>query len=93
MIMDRQSFLACSGLQVRTLDVWLEQQWLLPEETDAGLWFSDMDVARARLIQELAGAFGINEPGIDLILHLVDQMHGLRWALNQVRQDALKRDS
>ena len=92
MIMDKQVFLACSGLQVQTLEVWLEQHWLLPEKTETGWRFSDMDVARARLIQELAAGFGVNELGIDLILHLVDQMHGLRWALTQLRQDAPKRD-
>jgi chaperone modulatory protein CbpM len=87
MIMDKQAFLTSSGLQIDTLEVWLEQQWLIPEETPAGMTFSDMDVARARLIQDLKGAFGVNDEGVDVILHLMDQLHGLRRALAQMHKD------
>ena len=36
MIMNRQEFLTCSGLQVQTLELWLEQRWLIPEQTSVG---------------------------------------------------------
>jgi chaperone modulatory protein CbpM len=87
MIMNKQEFLTCSGLQVQTLEFWLEQRWLIPEETSAGMTFSDMDVARARLIQDLKSDFGVNDEGVDVILHLVDQLHGLRRALAQLHKD------
>ncbi len=87
MIMNRQEFLTCSGLQVQTLEFWLEQRWLIPQETSAGMTFSDMDVARARLIQDLKTDFGVNDEGVDVILHLVDQLHGLRRALAQLHKD------
>jgi chaperone modulatory protein CbpM len=87
MIMNKQEFLAASGLQVQTLDVWLEQQWLAPERTSAGTNFSDMDVARARLILDLKTDLGVNDEGVDVILHLVDQLHGLRRALEQLHKD------
>jgi chaperone modulatory protein CbpM len=48
--------------------------------------FSDMDVARARLIQDLKVAFGVNDEGIDVILHLMDQLHGLRRAFAQMHK-------
>jgi chaperone modulatory protein CbpM len=35
MIMNKQDFLTRSGLQVQTLEFWLEQRWLIPEETSA----------------------------------------------------------
>lgn len=82
--MDKQTFLACSGLQVQTLELWLEQQWLVPEHDSAGVNFSDAEVARARLIQELKADFGVNDEGIDVILHLMDQLHGLRRVLAQL---------
>jgi chaperone modulatory protein CbpM len=85
MIMNKQEFLTCAGLQVQTLDLWLEQQWLVPEQTSAGMNFSDMDVARARLIRDLKADFGVNDEGVDVILHLVDQLHGLRRALEQLQ--------
>jgi chaperone modulatory protein CbpM len=87
MIMNKQEFLATSGLQVQTLDLWIEQQWLVPEQTPAGTNFSDMDVARARLIRDLKMDFGVNDEGVDVILHLVDQLHGLRRALEQLHKD------
>jgi len=86
-IMGKQEFLACLGLQGWTLEVWLEQRWLLPEQPDTGLRFSDIDVARARLIQELTARLGVNNEGVDVILHLMDQLHGLRQALAQLRDD------
>jgi chaperone modulatory protein CbpM len=87
MIMNEQEFLTCSGLQVQTLEFWLEQRWLIPQESSAGMTFSDMDVARARLIQDLKTGFGVNDEGVDVILHLVDQLHGLRRALAQLHKD------
>jgi chaperone modulatory protein CbpM len=87
MIMNKQEFLTCSGLQVQTLEFWLEQRWLIPQETSAGMTFSDMDVARVRLIQDLKTDFGVNDEGVDVILHLVDQLHGLRRALAQLHKD------
>jgi chaperone modulatory protein CbpM len=87
MIMNKQEFLSSAGLQVQTLDLWLEQRWLIPEQTDAGANFSDMDVARAHLIRDLKADFGVNDEGVDVILHLVDQLHGLRRVLEQLRGD------
>jgi chaperone modulatory protein CbpM len=87
MIMNKQEFLTCSGLQAQTLDLWLDQQWLAPEQTSAGMNFSDMDVARARLILDLKTDLGVNDEGVDIILHLMDQLHGLRRALEQLHKD------
>jgi len=85
--MNKQEFLTCSGLHVQTLEFWLEQRWLIPQETSAGITFSEMDVARARLIQDLKSDFGVNDEGVDVILHLVDQLHGLRRALARLHKD------
>jgi DNA-binding transcriptional MerR regulator len=63
MIMNEEEFLAHAGLKTQTLKLWLEQHWLIPERTSAGTHFSDMDVARARLIGELQTNFGVNEEG------------------------------
>lgn len=87
MIMSKQEFLARAGLEVQILDVWLEQQWLLPDQTPAGMDFSDMDVARAQLIRDLKTDLGVNDEGVDVILHLVDQLHGLRGALEQLHKE------
>jgi chaperone modulatory protein CbpM len=87
MTMNKQEFLASSGLHVQTLDFWIEQQWLVPEQTSAGMAFSDMDVARAQFIRALKTDFGVNDEGVDVILHLLDQLHGMRRALEQLHKD------
>ena len=87
MTMSKLEFLARAGLEVQTLDIWLEQRWLIPDQTSAGMNFSEMDVARAHLIRDMKVDFGVNDEGIDVILHLVDQLHGLRRALAQLNKD------
>jgi chaperone modulatory protein CbpM len=85
-ILDKQEFLQSAGLEIQTLDVWIEQRWLIPEATPSGPAFSERDMARARLILDLRGTFGVNDEGIDVILHLLDQMHGMRDALARLRE-------
>ena len=48
---------------------------------------SDIDAARAVFIRDLQGDFGVNDEGIELVLHLVDQVHGLRRALAVLRDE------
>lgn len=85
--MNKQQFLTSTGLEVQTLEFWIEQQWLVPDETASEISFSDTDVARAHLIRDLKGDLGVNDEGIDVILHLVDQLHGLRRAFEQLHKD------
>jgi chaperone modulatory protein CbpM len=86
MIMSKHAFLTSLGVEAQMLEFWIEQKWLIPAQTDAELSFSDTDVARAHLIRDLKGDFGVNDEGVDVILHLVDQLHGLRQALDQLHQ-------
>ncbi|MCX8995944.1 chaperone modulator CbpM [Rhizobiaceae bacterium BDR2-2] len=90
--MTKKEFLTRSGLQGHTLEFWIEQQWVIPEETESGLFFSDADVARAYLIRDLTERLGANEAGVDVILHLLDQLHGLRRALEQLQTDMKEKD-
>lgn len=85
MTMNRQAFLDRAGIQVDVLEFWLEQQWVIPAQTREGMDFSERDVARANFIQDLKNDFGVNDEGIDVVLHLVDQLHGLRNVLAHLR--------
>ena len=42
---------------------------------------SDVDLARAQLIRDLREDLGVNDEGVAVILHLLDQMHGLRGSM------------
>ncbi|WP_371328618.1 chaperone modulator CbpM [Shinella sp. HZN7] len=92
MAMTREEFLKSSGLKMQVLELWIEQEWLVPERTPSGLRFREIDVARARLIGELQSGIGANEAGIDVILHLMDQLHGMRRALAELRREMGKAD-
>lgn len=86
MIMTKQEFLVSAKLQERTLEFWLEQRWLIPDDTAAEIRFSDCDLARAGLIRDLQRDLGVNDAGIGLVLHLVDQLHGVRQALSLLEE-------
>ena len=90
MILSKQDFLAHARLDRKTLEVWIEEEWLVPSGTPPELAFSEADLARAQLIRDLIEGMGVNDEGVGVILNLVDQMHGLRKALaetlNAVRE-------
>ena len=71
-------------LGARTLSAWIEAGWLLPRRNGEGERFSDVDLARARLIRDLKQDLGVNDEGIPVILDLVDQVHGLRRTLREL---------
>lgn len=84
--MTRTELVAHLDLDGGTLDVWLTRQWLVPAHGEAEPTFSPTDLARARLIRELTADMGVNDEGIDVILHLLDQLHGVRQAFADLRQ-------
>lgn len=87
MTIGKQELLVRLGVPAQTLELWLEQQWLIPAQTTPGLTFSDIDIARAHFIRDLQSDFGVNDEAMDLVLHLVDQLNGLRYALAELRKD------
>ncbi len=84
---DLDEFLSRSGIDFRSLEQWVDREWLLAERRSTTIILSDMDAARARLIHDLQRDFGVNDEGIDIVLHLVDQLHDLRQVLVQMRAE------
>jgi chaperone modulatory protein CbpM len=78
----RQSFRR-APMDDTTLEAWVEVGWLTPHQSLSGQRFSDVDLARARLICDLQD-LGVNDEGIPIVLDLVDQIHGLRYVLREV---------
>ena len=85
MILKRTEFIARVNIDEDTLEIWLSEQWLLPVQQAEEESFTDADVARAMLIQELAQNFGVNPPGIGVALHLLDQLHSARASLTKFK--------
>jgi chaperone modulatory protein CbpM len=81
MIISKLDFLAHTKLDEETLDVWLSEEWLIPTQEGAKDEFTQVDVARAKLISDLIHDLGVNQQGVGIILDLLDQVHSLRKAM------------
>ncbi len=77
-------FRATLSIDEDTLEVWTASGWIVPAEDAGEPVYSDADAARGRLIAALQGDMGINEPGVGVILDLLDQIHGLRGTMREL---------
>ncbi len=93
MIISKLEFLLRAELDQETLDVWIKEEWLVPRGTTTDLTFSEVDLARAKLIQDLRRDIGVNDEGVGVILNLLDQVHGLRKALADLLQTMRERST
>ena len=97
MIISKLDFLDRAQLDHETLEVWIEEEWLVPSGTATEPAFSEADLARAKLIRDLRQDLGINDEGVGVVLNLLDQVHGLRKALADmlqfVRQQSVQSDA
>jgi chaperone modulatory protein CbpM len=82
-MMPVDEFLVKIHIERRIVESWIAAGWLIPQR-DPELAFSEVDLARAQFIRELKEDFGVNDEGISLILHLLDQVHGLRRSMREL---------
>jgi chaperone modulatory protein CbpM len=84
MIITKLEFLERAKIDHPTLQVWIEEEWLIPIQTAPEPVFSEADLARAKLIRDLIDDMGVNAEGVGVALNLLDQLHGLRRAMAEV---------
>ncbi len=60
--------LPATQLKHETLEAWIEEEWLVPSKVGDEMMFSDADLARAQLIQDLKDDLGVNDEGVGVIL-------------------------
>ncbi len=75
-------------VSVTRLRVWVRRGWVRPALRTDPAQFSEADVARVRLICDLEDELGFDEDVVPVLLHLIDQIHGLRSEL-QTLHDAI----
>ena len=85
MKLSKEEFLSLSAIGHEMLNAWIEEEWMIPSGSSPELSFSEIDMARARLIRDLQVDFGVNDEGVGVILNLVDQLYGMRRALMELR--------
>jgi chaperone modulatory protein CbpM len=86
-MMQLEEFLLRARLERHSLEMWIEAGWLVPPQAEPEPMFSDVDLARAQLIRDLRDDFGVNDEGVSVILHLIDQLHGLRRSMRELLDD------
>ncbi|RVT39567.1 chaperone modulator CbpM [Sphingobium algorifonticola] len=87
-MIDLEAFLARTGIELRMLEQWVEREWLVGERSETSLILTDVDAARAQLIHDLKRDFGVNDEGVEIALHLLDQLHGLRRIVGDMQFEA-----
>ena len=76
-----REFLIRARLDQQSLEALISAGWLILPDKHGEPAFSEVDLARAQLIRDLREDLGVNDEGISVILHLLDQMHGLRRSM------------
>jgi len=84
MSMEHDEFLIRARLDGNVLEGWVAAGWLTPNAEEGMQQFSEIDLARARLIQDLRRDIGVNDEGVGVILDLIDQLYGLRRTLGRL---------
>jgi len=75
-----------SELRRETLHIWIERGWLQPVRGRHGYRFQEIDVARLHLILEFRTELELDDESLDVILPLIDQVHGLRRELHRLAE-------
>lgn len=82
--MDEVEFCTRLGIDVTVIQVWVGEGWIRPGVSGEVRAFGPADVARARLILDLTHRMGVNDAGVDVVMDLIDQIHGLRGTVSAV---------
>ncbi len=83
-----------AGMHPQTLRAYEAKGLVTPERTPGGTrLYSELDVERLRLIQQLTTKLGLNLAGVEHVLRLEDELRRLRGADGAARGDAADRDS
>ncbi len=73
-----------SRLTSPRLSEYLAAEIVIPEQTDRGLIYHSLDVARLELACELHEQYDMEADALAMMISLIDQMHGLRAELREV---------
>ena len=79
-------------LHAQTLRSYEREGLVQPARSQGGVrMYSDDDIDRVRRIRTLVEELGCNLAGVDVILNLMDRMHGLQWEIARL-EDELQRE-
>jgi chaperone modulatory protein CbpM len=65
------------NLDEKKVIYFIERNWITPVELSSK-FFDEQDLRRLKFILELQNDFEVNDEGVDLILHLIDQLNSIQ---------------
>ena len=76
------------GMHLQTLRIYESKGLLRPRRTPGGTrLYSDADVERLQLIQQLTTELGLNLAGVERVLHLEDQLQRMHRRLERIERE------
>ncbi|WP_170427626.1 hypothetical protein [Ruegeria arenilitoris] len=81
---EEQLIATVTRLTSSRLTEYLAAEIVIPEQTDQGLVYHSLDVARLELACELHDQYEMEPDALSMMISLIDQMHGLRAELREV---------
>jgi MerR family transcriptional regulator/heat shock protein HspR len=76
------------GMHPQTLRIYESKGLLRPKRTPGGTrLYSDADVERLQLIQQLTSELGLNLAGVERVLHLEDQLQRMHRRLQRIERE------
>jgi chaperone modulatory protein CbpM len=71
-------------LERAELTRWVENRWVVPDDSGGRWEFHEVDVARVELILDIRHEFAVDDEAMPLILNLVDQVYSLRRQMRRL---------
>jgi MerR family transcriptional regulator/heat shock protein HspR len=76
------------GMHPQTLRIYEQKGLVRPKRTAGNTrLYSDADVARLRLIQQLTSEVGLNLAGVERVLHLQDELERMRRRIARMERE------
>ena len=67
-----------------TLEVYISRAWVRPAGRKRAWRFEAIDIERVRLVYSLHHEMNLGEDAMDIVLHLLDQVYGLREQMRRL---------
>jgi MerR family transcriptional regulator/heat shock protein HspR len=76
------------GMHPQTLRIYESKGLIRPRRTPGGTrLYSELDLERLRVIQQLTTELGLNLAGVDHVLRLQDELHQMRARLDRMERE------
>lgn len=77
MITEMEILAEVNGVTIAQLHLWVSEEWVRPAQGSAKITFSEVDIARVRLLAMLCNELEVGNEAVPIILSLIDQVHDM----------------